>query len=304
MDLIRKTAKSLAKGVAKGVEKAVTSVTDTVMPVEELDKILLINIDEKQREYDDSEIIFDYADMLKAIEDSKPYLIIVTSQNSLSRTDNHFQHILGEKILGKNFGFKKEKEIPLKYKRLSKTDATKPIHSSSIFSKFFKKDNDPYNVRTRIYYSTDNVCLNFEDEELSKKSCFTNKKSSDNEYYSKSTEKCISQGTDITITNYYMKRYSDINEILSKTGNGIITIGLIFKIKDTEYKLIISNRCNSTKINPNYDNRQKNIKLKINNLFPKIKSSYYIVTPNNIKSDGDFKISTYPKIGHDIKIFK
>jgi hypothetical protein len=272
--------------------------------VEELDKILLINFDEEHSEYNESKMTYLLANRLKSIKDSQPYLIIVTSQNSLSRTDNHFQHILGEYILGEKIfnGYKSINDIilPLKYKRLSKTDAIKPIHSSSIFSKIFKKDNDPYNVRTRIYYSTDNVCLEFNDPELSKKSCFTNKKSSDNEYYSKSTlksiEECTLRRSNITITNYYMKRYSDINENLSKTGNGIITIGLIFKIKDTKYKLIITNRYTSKTINLNYDKRQINIKSKINESSPNIKSGYYIVTRNNIKPHGKIKISTYPKI--------
>ena len=177
---------------------------------------------------------------------SDPYLIIVTSQNSLSRTDNHFQHYFGEVLLKDN-----------NWRRLLKIDATKPIHTSSMSSIFSKilKDPDPYNVRTRIYYRIDKVCLEFKDEELSKKSCFTNQRSNYNDYIPKIEFRNKCKNQDYTIMTYYMKRYSDKNEKLSKTGNGIITIGLLFRIitseKSVTYKkLIISNRCN---VNDNFN---------------------------------------------------
>jgi hypothetical protein len=242
------------------------------------EKFLLINVDENHETIGSVKSNNFRANVLPLIKRLNPYLIIVTSQNSLSRTDNHFQHFFGEELI-REYSLE---EDGYEYKRLAKIDATKPIHSSSIsstFSKFFKKEDDPYNVRTRIYYHTGKVCLNFEDEELSKKSCFTNKKSVFNEYNSKSTEKsiqsCILQGSDITITNYFMKRYNHQNEKRSKTGTGIIAIGLIFKIKGDEnsYKLIINNRCkNDTNVS----------KLTPSNTISIKSSSFYIVSSGSI----------------------
>lgn len=259
-----------------------TEIFSTFNPKE---KILLINIDEKHKPIIASKIInFRSSKLLPLIKKLEPYLIIVTSQNSLSRTDNHFQHFFGEELIGEGNVYE--------YKRLAKIDATKPIHSSSIgstFSKFFKKNDDPYNVKTRIYYRTDKVCLNFKDEDLNKKSCFTNKKNVWNEYNStkKFQEKCRSHDSDVTITNYYMKRYSPQSELLSKTGTGIITIGLIFKIKDDDrfYKLIINNRCN---IEANFSEL-----IPSKPILSPIKSSFYIVSSNNIKdTNSNFEIKT------------
>ena len=254
------------------------------------EKILLINVDENSETIRAEKIINFKSKASGLIKKLEPYLIIVTSQNSLSRTKDHFQHYFGEE-LEKIFSNEN------KYKRLAKIDATKPIHSSGISSIFSKilKNPDPYNVRTRIYYRTDKVCLNFKDEELSEKSCFTNKKSVSNEYNSnrnstqKSVEECMLYGSDITITNYYMKRYSSPVEEKSKTGNGIIAIGLIFKIKDDKnfYKLIINNRCN-IESNLLVLNKSKPIS-------SPIKSSFYIVSSNSIiktKTNSDFEIKT------------
>ena len=267
------------------------------------EKFLLINVDENSETIGALKINNFRGNILYLIKKLEPYLIIVTSQNSLSRTDNHFQHFFGEE-LAENFSKENKYEYKYEYKRLAKIDATKPIHSSSIsstFSKFFKKDDDPYNVRTRIYYRTDKVCLNFKNEELSKKSCFTNKKNPLNQYNSnnnstqKSVEECRLQDSDITITNYYMKRYNHQNESLSKTGTGIITIGIIFKIKDDNnfYKLIINNRCN-TESNLSGLNPSKPIS-------NPIKSSFYIVSSNIItNTKSDFKIKTL-QLSTDLK---
>ena len=86
-----------------------------------------------------------------------------------------------------------------------------------------------------------------------------------------------------------MKRYSSPVEEKSKTGNGIIAIGLIFKIKDDKnfYKLIINNRCN-IESNLLVLNKSKPIS-------SPIKSSFYIVSSNSIiktKTNSDFEIKT------------
>ena len=257
------------------------------------DTVLLVNIDEEHKIFNDKSIdTYTFRNIMERIEELNPYLIIVTSQNSLSRTDNHFQHLFGKELLKKEFA--EENKNKYEYKRLSKVDATKPIHSTSIistFSKLFKKDDpDPYNVRTRIYYRTDKVCLNFEDEELSKKSCFTNKRNPLNEYKSKSIKECEFKNDNIIITNYYMRRYSSQEEVLSKKGYGTITIGLILKVNENYYKLIISNRfehdinsyANFSEEFTNMINVNMKKNLKSYNFNKDIKSSIYVVSSNSI----------------------
>jgi hypothetical protein len=167
----------------------------------------------------------------------------------------------------------------------------------STFSKFFKSDHAPYNVRTRIYYRVDKVCLLFQDEKLNKKSCFTNQKNPVNQYNSNNINdskiieiKDCKSDNNIVIENYHMKRYSYKDNIYSKRGNGIITIGLIFKIKDDRsnirYKLIISNR---NDISSSIKAEIKLAEIKEEENLAKIidkestKSSIYIVSPNSIK---------------------
>ena len=276
------------------------SISDEVSKMNNIlisNNILLINYDEKLQPFGAVKATnFRNSGILQYIEDHKPYLIIITTQNSLSRTENHFQHFFGEELAEENF------QEECKYKRLSKIDATKPIHSSSMistFSKFFKSDHDPYNLRTRIYYRIDNVCLLFKDEILNKKSCFTNQKNPLNQYNSnKLNDKKIirkedcNESNNIVIENYHMKRYSYKDNIYSKTGHGIITIGLIFKIKDdqtdTHYKLIISNR---NDISPSIKEERKLAEIKKEenlakitekNIYGTTKSSIYIVSANSI----------------------
>ena len=256
------------------------------------DRVLLINIDEEHKIYKDKNLDI-LKNIMEKIEELNPYLIIVTSQNSLSRTEYHFQHLFGEELLEKKFS----EENKNKYKRLSKVDATKPIHSTSIsstFSKIFKKDDpDPYNLRTRIYYRTDKICLNFEDEELSKKSCFTNKRNPLNEYKSIKEKECEFNNDNIIITNYYMRRYSSQEEVLSKKGYGTITIGLILKVNEERYyKLIISNRFeNNNNNNSSYANFSEvftnrinvNMKTNLRKSNKDIKSSIYVVSSKSVR---------------------
>jgi hypothetical protein len=226
-------------------------------------KILLLNLDENKETFN-VEKERGLGRLFVDIDKLDPYLIIVTSQNSLSSTNNHFQNSFREELMKANV-----------WLCLSKIDAIKPIHSSSIistFSGFFKSNNDQYNVRTIIYYRIDKVCLLFENENLNKKSSFNHYNSNHN-----STPKgnCKS---DIIIENYYMAKYSDD----SKKGHGKITIGLIFKFANNYYKLIISNRCNI--------NNSKLAKIEGKRMD---KSSIYIVSPNDITeaTDNNFKIN-------------
>ena len=228
-------------------------------------KILLLNLDENKETFNvkkERELGRVFVD----IEKLDPYLIIVTSQNSLSKANNHFQNSFREELMKTNV-----------WLCLSKIDSTKLIYSISMintFSSFFKSDDDQYNIRTIIYYRMDKVCLLFEDKNLNKKSSF-------NHYNSDHNGNITPKGnckSDIIIENYYMARYSDD----SKKGHGKITIGLIFKFADNYYKLIISNRCNI--------NNSKLAKIEQKRID---RSSIYIVSPNDIieASNNKFKIN-------------
>lgn len=209
-------------------------------------KILLINYDENHQLITDDIIIDSINSFGDKIISNSPYLIIVTTQNSLSRTNKHFQHILGEKL--KMGG----------YKVFSKIDAIYSIPS------IFSLGSKPYNVRTRIYYDPDKT--DFIDTYNS-----NNKKN----YPVKNNDK-------ILITNYKVKRYTDINH--GKEGIGKIIFVLICKFDGKEYKLIISNNCNYK------ENNSNNIKLNKNNK-DKIKIIYDTI-PGEIKRLCDNKIMT------------
>jgi hypothetical protein len=222
------------------------------------DKILLINYDENHELIRDDNTINAINSFGDKIISKSPYLIIITTQNSLSRTDKHFQHILGEKLKMRG------------YRVFSKIDATRPRNSSSI-SNIFSLKSKPYNVRTRIYYDPKKVI--FIDEKLmllNSKSYFIDKDKYTNRYnsnnlrdkhdFEKNNDKILITNYDkILITNYKVRRYTNINS--GKEGTGKIIFILMFKSEGEEYKLIISNNCNynENKYNPNNPNNAKNI---------------------------------------------
>ena len=193
-----------------------------------LEKVLIIKHDEKNQYFTEtSPIVNKWFDQ---IQKETPDLIIVCTQNSKSGTKNHFQHWLGKKINQSS-----------QYLLLSKVDA---IPISSFLS--FKK---PYNVRTRIYYNSNNIITGFMNKELSKKSSFSSKNSFDNLYNSKNKETLLSRiyvdnfkKYQQTIKRNIIVSYKMKRKTIDKYGDGIIlSIITIYDLKGNYHNLIINN---------------------------------------------------------------
>ena len=105
-----------------------------------LEKICLINFDEKGEEYTKFDEISQ--NIKDKIVGTKYDIYIICTQNSISGTNKHLQHLIKERLEGDN------------YKLLCKVDATTHWSSRSPITKF-------KNVRTRVYYNPENVYPNF-----------------------------------------------------------------------------------------------------------------------------------------------
>ena len=71
--------------------------------------ILIFNFNEEGNEYNNDHKIGNF---LGNVGYKNPNIIFICTQNSISRTDKHLQHIIGKKL-------------PENYKRFSKVDATR-----------------------------------------------------------------------------------------------------------------------------------------------------------------------------------
>ena len=110
---------------------------------------VIFNIDENKEEFNGEKENTKKSihKIINAFYNNVP-IIIITSQNSLSRTDNHFQHKIRE-IVEKNYK---------DYILLAKSDAT--------ISKFTTIEQ-PSDARTRIYINLKKVYINFNNKNLS-----------------------------------------------------------------------------------------------------------------------------------------
>jgi len=197
-------------------------------------KILLITFNEGAENYTDKseEIISTLSD----ITAKTPSIIIVATQNSLSGTNRHFQHVLGEEIKKKN------------YMLFSKVDA----NTTSILRTLFIRT---YNVRTRIYFDPAQVCSTIKNNTLNK-SQFKNSRNTNNsnsrntntynsnssitkknKYNGRFTE-CLNK---FYITKYLVNRYTPPYSY--NPGSGRISIALQFKYPSERqlYTLVVSN---------------------------------------------------------------
>jgi hypothetical protein len=202
-----------------------------------LEKICLINFDEKGKEYTK----FDNIDqnIKDKIVGTKYDIYIICTQNSISGNNKHLQHLIKERLEGDN------------YKLLCKVDATTHWNSRSPITKF-------KNVRTRVYYNPENV---YPDFSLNK---FKHSYSNEHGKYSKinirestSFNETVSSGTKVSPTknkniknNYEMiikslkiQRITPKDEKNRKGGKGIIYLYLEFKLdnKNVLPLLIINN---------------------------------------------------------------
>ena len=196
--------------------------------------VLIFNFDEKGNEYNNN---YNIENFLTDIN-KKPNIIFICTQNSISRTDKHLQHIIGKKL-------------PENYKRFSKIDATRQSNLKKIIYKNLK------NVRTRIYYNTekvyvDDVFKRFSNQSYKKRSIFNFSNNSIDENEEKYT---ISKTNNkpIIIKEYKYRIYTVKGEN-GRTGLGGIMTSIIFEINGIEYQYIICNfNFNSKNIQSNFN---------------------------------------------------
>ena len=116
-----------------------------------LENILLINFDEEKKLYKDEKnsMQLSFRTKIQNLFTNKKNsiknyaIIVVCTQNSLSGTENHFQHHF-KRLLSEDF------------EMLSKVDATRQTNRRSLLG------SKKYNVRTRVYYNKNMVDLNFD----------------------------------------------------------------------------------------------------------------------------------------------
>jgi hypothetical protein len=134
-------------------------------------KILVISYDENRkkfsiyqgkyifREIEEKENDKDYYlhKIYKKIKELNPDLVVCCTQNSLSCTEDHFQHYFRDLMENES----------MKYSLISKADATTKNDSSilSCSTKFFN-ESKPYNVRTRVYGNNDTLDANLSSRQI------------------------------------------------------------------------------------------------------------------------------------------
>lgn len=126
--------------------------------------------------------------LIEKIRQDDPLIICICTQESesLSSTPTHYQHIFEERLT---------KSLN-NYKRLSKQDGSTKIGHIIAFAKTEK------NVRTRVYYNTNNI---------NKSNNIIKKRSYSNMFYGKEQEKTEYNPTKYEITNVETKKSTESN---------------------------------------------------------------------------------------------
>jgi hypothetical protein len=211
--------------------------------------ILIFNFNEEENNYNDN---YFFKQFVYVINKKKPNIIVICTQNSISRTDKHLQHIIGDKL-------------PENYKRFSKVDATRQSDLKKIVYKNLK------NVRMRIYYNTETVYVNnvfnrFSKQSSKKRSIFNfsnNSIDENEEKYSGSN----TNNKQIIIKEYKYRRYTVEGEN-GRTGKGGIMTSIVFRMNGLEeYKYIVCNyNFNSENIQSNFNKIIKNGNIKLDSI--------------------------------------
>jgi hypothetical protein len=249
-----------------------------------LNRILLINLDEKKKEFSklpDEYNEFDY---------SRIYIIIVCTQKSLSGTKKHFQNYFQEFI--KDIGFE----------LLSKVDATT---QGSRMTTTLKGRKHNYNVRTRVYYKKDMVHLLFNPKKFlnsyNKTKLITTRWSKTNNRQSNKS---------YNINNEYfdkypliMNSYNIFRETYNKKGKGLICVNLNFNLLNGKIlSLLVLNKNDGTNQNGGGSNEVAVAPLMNNNTLKtkfKLNNNKIITTTCTINgietNNNNNKLIIYPK---------
>jgi len=245
-------------------------------------KVLVINYNENNESPNQEKL----NQILSQIEQNKPDIFILTTQNSTSGSDNHIQHSVKEKI--ENSKKRKyltnntnQEEVLKQYKLFSKVDGTRLSNSKLGFFKIEK----PYNVRTRIWINTETVEQGFT-KNFSKYS-YSNKvkqKPDSNNNNNISDNTSINSNKSIKIKKYSYKRITAPGE-KGKKGVGSIMTSISLEKDGEIYGYII---LNTNPILPT-EKINNNNKIIIKNL----------ITNNNINSKQMYVVPKTPAISLD-----
>ena len=215
--------------------------------------VLVINYNENNQPPDETKL----NEILSSIEQNKPDIFILTTQDSRSGTDSHIHHSVKEKIenskkrkyLRRNT---KIEESLKKYKLFSKVDGTRL--SNSKFG-FFNTEK-PYNVRTRIWINTETVehtgLKNFSKNSYSNKVKKDPKLNKNNNSDTDTSKSKSSIPNKINIKKYSYKRITE-PEKNGRKGIGSIMTSISLEKNNEYYEYIIFNTnpilSDTTKIN-------------------------------------------------------
>lgn len=267
--------------------------------------ILLINFDENKKIFKDKKII---EEKFENTDFNKYTLIIVCTQNSLSGTEQHFQHQLESYLL--NLKNNSENIFEL----LSKSDATRQVNRRHYL--LFKN----HNVRTRVYYQKGKVNFNFplkkfkysysltKDEvnnlnnnEINITKFSPKLKSKNSRFINTKKAKLIEENyrkysdfSKLQLYDYSVKRESSEKNSKPIIGEGRITTNLVFIYQYVRYnylfKLQIVNENNMGNINvETYPYEMLKYICSSNS----INKSYYIKDSTINSSNNQFKLNTY-----------
>jgi hypothetical protein len=192
----------------------------------ELSNILIFSFDEKNAEYDSTYNDNKLSQFIEKVHKKKPNIIFICTQNSISRTDKHLQHLIGKKL-------------PENYKRFSKVDATRQSNLKKLYYRNLR------NVRTRIYYNTNTVDFQqykfnrFNKQSYTKKSIFNYSDNSNNTNLERSTIHRFLNNK-IEIVYYKYRRHTAIGED-GRNGSGGIMTSIILEKNYIKYTYIVCN---------------------------------------------------------------
>jgi hypothetical protein len=208
------------------------------------------------------------------IKKEKPDIVAFFTQESISGTDDHYQHHLMKKIEG-------IRNTQLKYRIVSKVDAT--TKKNSRYASLQSNDKKPFNVRTRIYVNNKTVYFGFSNKNFSKS---VSENIQNNSIYN---EKIAIQSTYLKDTQKFkFIKYGYRRLNFSREGKGYILSNMIIERNDeTQHSRRNENYNKHNYIFCNYDTGDNDILQKMimrKNIALLMNVSIYLITKNFISN--------------------
>jgi hypothetical protein len=251
----------------------------------DMPKILIINYNERKEvivsflkrftnKYRNKEKIL--SEIENMIKTEKPDIVAFFTQESISGTEDHYQHHLMKKIEG-------IKNTQLEYRIVSKVDAT--TKKNSRYASLQSNDKKPFNVRTRIYVNNKTVYFGFSNKNFSKS---VSENISNNSIYNEKIARESTYSNSKDIQQFKFIKYGYRRLRFSREGKGYILSNMIIERNDkTQYSRRNDNYNKHNYIFCNYDTNDENILEKmimLKNIASLMNVSIYLITKNYIKN--------------------